>query len=278
MSTTPQNELLSAARRLLTERVPEAVRLQELYVTVEQNVLLTDDDSIPPTLRGRPTAEPGWQRNLRNALQQEKRSGRLANVREGLWSLPTSNPELRLDPETSWDLFVQAARVSDNAVFSSPTQGRRYRVLEADRTAVTIERVDGSEPARITPGELVQAAIYVNAGGGRTGLRTVNYTVAKETAIVHLHPFLAWDETGGWVIAVRAERPTEPTHGFPLRAEDPTRVDAARPHAVYRARGGPSLGYREQRGKVQRPPRSRPFGPEPSGRTSTSTDRLYGSM
>ncbi|PAP75076.1 HNH endonuclease [Rubrivirga marina] len=206
--TTAQSALLAPAVRLLEAEAPGPVALDRLYDAVERAVALDADDLVPPTLRGRPTKEPGWHRNLRNALKAEKVAGRLANVAPGYWTVARPDAERHVDPDRAWAEVVAAARRSVGDVFESPSRGRRYRVSGADDGRITIDRLDASKAETLSPVEVRRAVVALNAAGGRTGARTLNYTVTKETALVHLHPDLDWD--GGRVVA-RDRRGTPPS-------------------------------------------------------------------
>ena len=206
---TPQSRLIAPALAALRERAPQSVAIDKLYEVVEAHVALDADDYIPPTLRGRPTGEPSWHRNLRNALQQEKREGRLANVVQGEWALPSPDPSRHIDPDAAWDVVVAAAKGQRGQVFTSPGHDRRYRVGEVTAARIQIERLDASKPSVLTPGVVRRAVVALNATGGRAGVRTLNYTVAIETAIVHLHRDI--DMAGDTIQARRRESVAGPS-------------------------------------------------------------------
>lgn len=198
---TRQAELLAVARRLIESSAPSSVDLGALYAAVERGVDLNAADLVPPTFRGKPTGEPSWRRNLRNALQQEKRAGRLANVEHNRWTTPTPVPSRHVDPDRAWGMVVEAAAESKGEVFGSPVRGQRYRVLGTEDGKVAVDRVDSSNQTTLSEGEVQRAVVALNAAGGRTGRRTLHYTVAKEAALVFLHPALSWE--GGDIVAWR---------------------------------------------------------------------------
>ena len=206
---TPQSLLLTPALERIRQVAPLPVALQDLYGVVEARVELDAGDHVPPMQRGKPVGEPSWRRNLRNALKQEKREGRLANPAVGMWTLARPDPARTLDPDAAWAAVTVAARRQGEEVFVSPTQERRYRVGEVTPTRIEIERVDANAAASLTPSVVRQAIVALNASGGRSGLRTLHYTVAKETALVHLHPDLVWE--GDAILARSREGTSRPT-------------------------------------------------------------------
>lgn len=213
---TPQSDLLTYALAAIEAAAPDPVEIGRLYEAVERAVDLDSGDLEPPMLRGRPTGEPSWRRNLRNALQQEKTAGRLANVAPGSWALPRPDPDRHVDPEGAWGEVAAEAGARVGEVFESLERGQRYRVRGVGGGRVVVDRLDGSKPATLSAGEVRRAVVALNAAGGRTARRTLNYTVAKETAVVHLHPALSWDG-GDVVAALRGDgggRPTTATEAL----------------------------------------------------------------
>lgn len=197
--------------------------IDQLYTVVERELDLDPDDEKPPTHKGQPVADQAWKRNLRNALQAEKRSYRLVNVEHGSWGLPRPNPSLALDPTEAWPLVASAAAeaIEKEVSFASPVQGKTYRVSAVDESGLEVQRTDSGSVARVTRGDIERAVGYVNAAGGQVGRRTLHYTVAKEEAIVQLHPDLQWDDAKEWIVAVLDTRATPSESSI-----DPTLTDA----------------------------------------------------
>ena len=219
--STPQATLFTHALAVLEAEAPRPVPIERLYEAVERATDLDDADLRPPTLRGRPTGEPSWRRNLRNALQQGKRNGRLANVAKGAWPTARPAPARHVDPDRAWAAVRDAALAGAGNTFESPTRCQRYRVGAVEGRRVEVDRLDGSKPATLSAHEVQAAAVAINAAGGRTGRRTLHYTVAKETALVYLHPDLGWD---GDEIVARRRSPGSvagrPAVGSPLTATE----------------------------------------------------------
>jgi hypothetical protein len=57
-----------------------------------------------------------------------------------------------------------------------------------------------------------RAVVHLNAAGGMLGRRALNYTVAKEVAIVGLHPQLRWDEGTDSVVVDLHTAPARPVY------------------------------------------------------------------
>ena len=68
-----------------------------------------------------------------------------------------------------------------------------------------------------TPGQIEKAIRRLNAAGGATGRRTLNYTVAIETALVELHPDLTWAREGDFIHSKKRE--SSASIGFELDSQ-----------------------------------------------------------
>jgi hypothetical protein len=202
--TTPSDVLRQTIVGSLKAMHPQPARVQEIYREIERVVTFDADDLTPPTLRGEPTAEPSWKRNVRNVLQQGKRAGTLVNISHEAWRLPTPNAESKLDEERAWVEVRNAAEKALNhgVIYRSTKQEHRYRLIEVGASRLVVERLDSRAPETLTVGEVGLAARYLNAAGGRVGRRTLSHTVAKEVTLVFLHPRLAWAEDSDWIQVV----------------------------------------------------------------------------
>jgi len=67
---------------------------------------------------------------------------------------------------------------------------------------ITIIRLNSPAPESLSRGEVERAIVRLNAAGGKVGRRTIHYTVAKEVAIVDLHPQLRWEFSTDSIIAL----------------------------------------------------------------------------
>ena len=110
-------------------------------------------------------------------------------------------PIQALSVEDAWPAVRRAATsaLEREDVLLSPVQGRRYEVVGVDEKGFDIRRDETGSTERVTRALVEQAVGFINAAGGRVGRRTLHYTVAKEEAIVQLHPNLAWDASKEWI-------------------------------------------------------------------------------
>jgi hypothetical protein len=209
--TTPSHLLRKTISEVLSAVHPQPVGLQEIYRAVQQAVVFDVDDIAPPTVRGVPTNEPSWKRNVRNVLQGSKRAGTLVNIAHDAWRLPTPDARFGIDESNAWEEVRSAAEkaLAHGVVYRSTKQEQRYRVIEVGPARLLIERLDSPAPETVTAGEVQLAVRYLNAAGGRAGRRTLSYTVAKEVSIVFLHPRLTWSEDNDWIEVTGAEFDTE---------------------------------------------------------------------
>lgn len=177
------------------------IAVNEFYQFVEQKNVLVDDDMISTTHKGHETKEPRWKRNLRNTLQQLKADGELVNSRKDYWRLPSPNPDILLDYISSWNLIKSIAHeaLQKDIAWSSTQLGKEYTIKDVANDRITIHREDPHDEAIITSDEVRRAIICLNAAGGSVGRRTLNNVVAKETAIVFLHPLLDWFNGGNQI-------------------------------------------------------------------------------
>lgn len=183
-------ELVNSERR--------EVAVSEFYQYLEQKKLPTGEDLVSTTLKGYQTNEPRWKRNLRNTLQQLKGDGELVNSKRDYWRLPSPDPDIQLDYSSSWNLIKSVAldALQKDVVWTSTQLGKEYKIKEVTNDRITICREEPHHETRITTNEIHRAMICLNAAGGSVGRRTLNNVVAKETAIVFLHPLLDWFDGG----------------------------------------------------------------------------------
>jgi len=138
-----------------------------------------------------------------------KDSGELVNIERNAWRFPTPDPRLRLDEKQAWQLVVQAAEeeLQNPTPFSSTQLGQRYRILAVSEKQIVIDRLDAPGQTTLSANEVERGIRYLNAAGGRLGRRTVHHTVAKEVAIVFLHPSLKWSTDKQWIEISGGEAP-----------------------------------------------------------------------
>jgi len=219
--TTHESVLRDIALKVINSHHPAPTPIGAIYTEVENIIQFDDDDLTPPTLRGQSVNEPSWRRNVRNALQHEKEACRLINCEQGLWALPSPlAPEQAIDTDESWDLIRDSALriIESNGTFESRVRHHHYTISSIGEDFIQVERLDSIEPSKLTSRDVRRAIMWLNASGGRIGARTLNYTVAKEMAIVALHPQIEWDEDKSNIIIMK-ENPI-PTPPDPSRFEE----------------------------------------------------------
>ncbi len=196
---------MSLNAQILKKRILEllslnnrATAVSEFYTHVSQVDMLTEEDLISTTLKGDETGEPRWKRNLRNVLQDMKQAGELVNTRKDYWRFPSPNSKTEIAPEKSWLLIKSIAQraLYEKISWGSSQRGKEYRVKRVEDDKIVITRERPHDEATLSIGEVHRAIVYLNAAGGEVGRRTLNNIVAKETALVFLHPFLDWIDDG----------------------------------------------------------------------------------
>ena len=108
------------------------------------------------------------------------------NIEKGIWALPRELSKYEeISAERSWDIVSSKAReyLERGTEFSSWIQSQKYKVSDITEKSIMIERLDSEKAQKITPGQIEKAIRRLNAAGGATGRRTLNYTVAIETAL-----------------------------------------------------------------------------------------------
>jgi hypothetical protein len=183
------------------------VTVDELYEFVAQHVTFDAKDLEPPTLHNQPVSEPAWKRNVRNALQSEKLALRLVNVGPALWRKATPLPaERALDSSSLEAIFSNAREALDGGlVLRDPVTGTNYLLAEVRDDSLTLRRLRGGGETLVTRGHLEIALDRLNAAGGESGRGTLQKTIAREIALVELHPRLAWTNGGRGIGIRRAE-------------------------------------------------------------------------
>lgn len=185
--------------------------VNEFYSFLEQKNIFLIDDLLLTTLKGFDTKEPRWKRNLRNVLQQLKVDGELVNSRRDYWRLPTPVPETKLDIRLSWQLICSIANeaLQNKISWFSSRNEKAYRVKSIEPSCITIYREQPHDEETLNEGEVNRAITALNAAGGFVGRRTLNNIVAKEAALVFLHPLLDWFENGNQIGVIRTATSTD---------------------------------------------------------------------
>ena len=232
---------------------PKSSTIDEFYDAVKQNVPLDEHDLTPPILRGKyVSGDLNWKRNIRNALQDEKDGLRLINIAIGTWSLPRELSEYeKIDEHKSWDIFYKNAKkyYSENKIFYSWIKKQKYSINSIARDSIEIERLDSNKSQKITSGQIKRAIQRLNAAGGSTGRRTLNYTVAIETALVELHPDLSWSKEGDFIHSRKKD--SSPIMGFELDGNVNEMAEIFNPSSIETARKAVARSIMMRQGQPQ---------------------------
>ena len=152
-------------------------------------------------IKGRPA---GKKKVVRPEREPTKAQARPAPSTEDLHDrAPTYEPtSFSINPSEAWAVIQQSARAAekDGRLFESRKRKQKYRVGQVLDSKIEIIRVDGKKSSWLGKHEVSAAFSRFNAGGGRIGARTLNYTVAKEQLIVDLHPGLEWSTDKQWIV------------------------------------------------------------------------------
>ena len=217
---------------------PKPTGIEEFYELIQANVELDEHDLTPPILRGEyVSGDLNWKRNIRNALQDEKDKFHLVNIEKGTWALPRELSKYEeINPERSWNIVSSKAReyLEQGTEFSSWIQSQKYKVSDITEKSIMIERLDSDKAQKITPGQIEKAIRRLNAAGGATGRRTLNYTVAIETALVELHPELTWAREGDFIHSKK--RDSSASIGFELDSQTNQVFQDFQPESIEDAR------------------------------------------
>ncbi len=177
------------------------LNVAQLYEAVSQAINLTEDDHELIIVSGLPT-EQAWHRNVRNVLQHLKQKGKLLNQPKGFWQLPLENGTSKISAEFSWAAAMATASTcfSNDEIWYSPIELKEYKISKLNSNSIEIERLSGGENTRLNETDLKRAINVMNASGGKVSRRSLNRIVAKEAAIVFLHPELSYDSEGQFII------------------------------------------------------------------------------
>lgn len=184
--------VLSAAK----EAMPQSLSVEDFYDAIASRVSFDDEDL--GRVQNDRVNEPNWKRNTRNVLQSLKSQLRIVNAEHDRWRLPTPDPSRQVDVARAWDVVrVAAIAARDNgAVIRSVSQEKRYRIRTVESDRIELDRLDANKPESLSRGEVERCLGFLNAAGGSVGRRCLHYTVAKETALVYLHPQIDWTQDG----------------------------------------------------------------------------------
>lgn len=200
---TPQKVLSRIVFETLKKSDPEPVHIKAIYRAVESSVTFTNDDLIPPNLRGEPVGYPRWKRNVRNALQTGKDRLTLVNHSRDYWRLPTPlGPSDAVNAEIAWEVIKQKAEVArqKSRIFKLQGRNESYGIGQIKAEMLALISTDSQQSVWLKRREVESSIFRFNAAGGRSGKRVLNYNLVKEQLIVDLHPDLKWSADRDWIL------------------------------------------------------------------------------
>ena len=111
---------------------------------------------------------------------------------------PQKKYRAELDVAAAWQLVREMGlkAAETGAIFKSARKHKQYRILQASDTRLTIARVDGGQNESLKKNEIERAIRKLNDAGGMIARKSLIVPVAKEAALVYLHPQLEWSENG----------------------------------------------------------------------------------
>lgn len=216
---TPVSILRKLAVEYIEHHAPNPVHLHGIYNAVQQKVTLKDQDFVPPNLRGQPTNEPGWRRNVRNALQKMKDKGGLVNHALGYWRLPTPlSHEYALDPNESWKEIHHAAAKSmeSNQILLSEKKNKCYQIMKVTDSGITISHMDAKKPDLLRKGTVLKAISRFNSTGGQAMVSTLINTISNEVVLVEFHPNLKISVDKEWILLDKIADGTLPMRSYQM--------------------------------------------------------------
>ncbi|WP_214071841.1 HNH endonuclease signature motif containing protein [Mucilaginibacter sp. dw_454] len=185
----------------VNQKKGESFFIDVFYNEAIRQIRFDKADRASTVLKRKATGEESWKRNLRNCLQTLKTNGELVNSSPGFWRSPTPDIHFHLVPEDAWIKIKNAAEKAliSNTLWASAIIGNDYKVSGVDADTIYVERQSTGSVAALSKETVIRGVNSLNAAGGVLGRGAMIKTVAKEAAIVFLHPDLDWHEHGKFI-------------------------------------------------------------------------------
>lgn len=182
---------------ILEREQPSHLSLSEIYSGITSVVNLTSEDRVAPRSHGKEHKDEEWKKQTRLALLDMVRDGRVANPSREQYCLPiVSHDYMPLQLDACWQKIVaNAMEYSAQGVeFHSPKLRQRYRIGNVDDDSIEVIRLDSDESTILKQAHVLKGVQNLNSCAGVVARRTVNYTVALESAIVELSDQIRWSD------------------------------------------------------------------------------------
>ncbi len=122
----------------------------------------------------------------------------------GTWS----EEENKLQAADVWDVIYSEAEARVGAIFTSPSGDSQYRIQDAKKGKIMIERMDtpSPKPSTFTSRTIEKAVERLNQDGNgeKLALGLFMPVLAQECAAVFLHPSIRYE--GNWLVFDRKDR------------------------------------------------------------------------
>ena len=96
---------------------------------------------------------------------------------------------------TDWQIIKQQAEKyqQTNTEWTSFIQGRRYKIELIEENRIFIKKVSGGYSVSLTKSRCISAINKIKIQKNINKSQLISESVARETSLVYLHPFLNWD-------------------------------------------------------------------------------------
>lgn len=97
---------------------------------------------------------------------------------------------------TDWDIVFHQATIAQqepHRIWQSFRRGYEYCIQAINENEITIERLNGTQNVTLTPRSVNNAIETLKRGAVLRG-QLMGGIVAKERALIELHPNISWDE------------------------------------------------------------------------------------
>ncbi len=183
---------LSLSRLNITdrERERESLRYQIIAADAESTQLLIQHQEVEQRL--------GYLDTRIEYLMKEFES------KFGAWS----EDENMLIAADIWDVIYSEAEARVGAIFTSPSGDSQYRIQDAKKGKIMVERMDtpSPKPSTFTSRTIEKAVERLNRDGDGEKLALGQFmpVLAQECAAVFLHPSIRYE--GNWLVFDRKDR------------------------------------------------------------------------
>lgn len=113
---------------------------------------------------------------------------------------------MMVDKFLAWKYILSNAHKAmiSKLIYHSIIEHKKYQVIGCEETKIIISRLSGGNNDNLTRTRVFDALDRFNQANGVVQRRQlISPTVAKETTLVILCPYLAWDSSGEFIFEVK---------------------------------------------------------------------------